>query len=326
MIFLKVFISFLASVICLFLATRNVHWQELKTILSEARVIPVVLGMLISLVTFFLRALRWQILLQPFQKIATFTLLRLQIGGLLINNLLPLRMGELARAYWTGHKTAISRSTILATIFLERILDVSSIAFLAVLLLFAMGFYQLNTLLNFRNAAIFFSVILTLCLSIRWIKERLGKNLVSQKLKNHLPETMLGALENFLSGLKIVQNKTEIIKLSSLSLLIWCVDITILLIFSRSLSFNLTWRQSGLTMVGLILGALIPAPGGVTTYEGGGVAALTFLGIKKSLALSFMLLLHAAQLFWVTLLGIPVLLMEGFSPKKLLKNSSGNSG
>src|SRR3989344_1013263 len=165
-IFLKILVSLGVSAACLYFATKNVDWKVLKEILSGAKLSYIFLGLVVSLITFWLRAVRWRILLSPFQKIPLLTLLRWHIGALLINNLLPLRMGEITRAYWAGHKSSISKSTIFATIVLERLLDVLSLASITVALLFYMGVGRMDSFLTGGNlaaagllvAAIFFAL------------------------------------------------------------------------------------------------------------------------------------------------------------------------
>jgi uncharacterized membrane protein YbhN (UPF0104 family) len=84
------------------------------------------------------------------------------------------------------------------------------------------------------------------------------------------------------------------------------------------MTLKLTWLQAGLTIVGLLLGVMIPAaPGAAGTYEAGGVGALTLMGFKKTISLSFVLLVHGLQYLVVLILGIPILMLEGFSFKSV---------
>ena len=41
----------------------------------------------------------------------------------MVNNILPMRIGEFVRAYFLGSKHNINKATVLVTIFVERILD-----------------------------------------------------------------------------------------------------------------------------------------------------------------------------------------------------------
>lgn len=317
----RILVPLAVSIFALYFSTRNVEWDKLKEIISHANISPMILALSISLITFWLRALRWKILLKPFQKISTLILARWQIGGLLINNFLPLRIGELARTYWAGHKSTLSKSTVLATIMCERILDIASIAFLSILLLFLTGYYKLMNLVMVQNILIAFSVLFIVILFFKFYLNRFNHLSFSSKLKNTLPEKWVLLFEKFISGLKIFKNGTELTKVIFISLVTWSVDIAIVMILSESLKLNLSWSQSGLTMAGLVLGVMVPAaPGAIGTYEAGGVAALMFMGFEKTVALSFVFFLHAFQYLFILMIGIPILMIEGFNPKKMLKN------
>ncbi len=317
----KIVISLIISVLCIYFATRNVQWVELKVILSRAKIFPILLGVLISLVSFCSRAARWQIILQPFQKISFFPLLRWQIGGLLVNNLLPLRGGEFVRAYWAGHKSSLSKSSVLATIFLERILDIGTIAFIALMILTVLGIG--GPLFTPLNLLIFGAILLILFFIAKTYLNRNPQIPFKQKLEKILPEKFKSFVEQFASGLQVVKDKNEIIKLIIISVITWCIDITTIFVMAHSLGVSLSWLGAGFTIVGLVLGVMVPAaPGAAGTYEAGGVIALTLLGVDKTLALSLILLIHAVQYIFVLSIGIPILIAEGFNPKKILNNET----
>lgn len=312
-IILRVIVPLLISALALWAATRNVHWDEVKIIIAQARLAPFIIGFFISLSAFYLRAWRWKILLSPFQNVSIWTLIRWQVGGILINNLLPLRAGEFARAYWAGHKTSVSKSAILATVVIERAFDVGSLAVITLLLLGGMGMIKVKILLILAATG-----LAVLGIWRVW-SQRSSRGLLDQILKL-LPEKIGHAAENFISGLHVLKDGKEIAKLAFLSPVIWSVDIASVAVISMSLGLNLSWDQAGLTMAGLILGVMIPAaPGAVGTYEAGGVHALALMGFDSNLAFSFVALLHIFQMGVTFLLGIPALIMEGFNPKQLYR-------
>ena len=318
MIFLKILGPVLISALCLFLASRNVHWGELKTILASARMLPIAICILIQFLTFWLRAKRWKILLDPFQKIQTQVLCRWQIGALLINYLLPLRIGEFARAYWAGHKSSLSKSTLLATIVVERIMDISSIGCVGVSILFITGFYRYSRFLTLKNlmAVVAIAVLAYALCQYLWKKYSLS---IYEKIKQMLPEKIAVLVEKFMDGLKIFQDKGEVLKVFGLSIVIWSVDIALIAVFSRTLGLNLSWMQAGLLLTGLLLGVMIPAaPGAAGTYEAGGMAAMVMMGVDKTLGFSFIIFMHGFQFLLMLVLGIPILILEGFHPKMIL--------
>lgn len=324
-IILKTALSFSVSGFCLYFVFHNVPWSSLKEILSRAKVTPILLGILATLVTSWLRALRWSLLLKPFQDFPLFTLFRWQMGGLLINNLLPLRMGEFTRAYWAGHKSDIPKTSVFATIVIERLADIGSLFLLAIVLLSSMGLYRFD---YSSPTGIVIAIIITTMFLMAWfVWNRVGMGAISEKLEKFLPHKLALMIEKFVHGLRILKDMREVAKIFFISVLIWSVDIANLTIVSRSLDLNLTWMQAGVTMVGLVLGVMLPAaPGALGTYEALGTSALTLMRFDKALSLSFMILVHASQLLFSFATGIPVLIAEGFSPKKFLleKPENGN--
>ena len=315
------------SVLALWMATRNVNWAGILPMFSRINYFPFVLGFSVSLISLYLRAIRWQILLEPFQELSPWALLRWQIGGILVNNLLPLRMGEIARAYWAGHKSSIPKSAILATIVLERVLDVSCLAGIVVLLLSVMGLSRSSTpCLTPRNLAFASIALAAAFFTVRSILRRKGLEEVLLSVRNIFPGRLAHMIEHFISGLHVLKSKKEVFKLVLLSPVIWAVDIMVIAIMSRSFELNLSWMQAGLTMGGLILGVMIPAaPGAVGTYEAGGKQALVLMGFNPTLAFSFIALLHVMQIGFTFALGIPALMIEGFNPGKLYREMNSAS-
>ncbi len=319
----KILIPLAISALALWLATRNVAWEKIRPILSQAKAAPFLWGFLVSLIAFYLRAVRWQILLLPFQKISPWVLLRWQVGGILVNNLLPLRMGELARGYWAGHKSSVPKSTVIATIVLERSFDLAALIMITAVLFPLMGITKGNPHFTPRNIVLGFIMAAALLAGALFLFKKKSPETLLVKLKKLLPEKLGTIIGNFITGLHVLKDKKEVIKLLLLSPFIWAVDIFVIAIFSRSLDLNLSWLESGVTMGGLVLGMMVPAaPGAVGTYEAGGVHALALIGRDPTLAFSFIALLHVLQMAFIFLVGIPALMIEGFNPKKFYKEMS----
>ena len=74
------------------------------------------------------------------------------------NNILPLRMGELLRAYVVSDKYKISTSKVIGTLVVDRILD------LVALTIFALFFLFNSDLMNIPQWIMIFSIIVTISL------------------------------------------------------------------------------------------------------------------------------------------------------------------
>ena len=90
----------------------------------------------ISLLGHWIRALRWKYLMAPIKKDCKLShLFGAIMIGYAVNNVLP-RVGELVRPYVLGNQEQVSKSAALATVVVERILDLLSFYFIACITLF----------------------------------------------------------------------------------------------------------------------------------------------------------------------------------------------
>ncbi len=70
-----------------------------------------------------IRGLKWKLLLAPLFPAGFYDCFRLQSVGLALNNVLPFRLGEFARAAFAANLFRIPVLTVLSTIVVERVLD-----------------------------------------------------------------------------------------------------------------------------------------------------------------------------------------------------------
>jgi len=116
------------TVLFLGLATRNVDLGQLWVSLEQARLAWLPFIVLIGLADFLIRAARWRLLLSTAKPRAPIWLLfRLEAIGLAINNVLFMRMGELARAFLASRELGVPLATALASVAVERALDVAAL-------------------------------------------------------------------------------------------------------------------------------------------------------------------------------------------------------
>jgi len=124
--------------------TAGSSWREVLRKIGAAftdadyRTLPfmwVILG-----VFYWLKAVRWRLLLKPVGEFDSVReLLPPIMAGFAINNVVPLRAGEVARVFVFARRQQVAMSTVLATVVVERILDA-----LTILCLLALGIAQLE--------------------------------------------------------------------------------------------------------------------------------------------------------------------------------------
>jgi len=128
-------IGLLISLGALWLSFRGLHWAEVGSALRHANyllLLPAAVAMFFSL---YFRAIRWGVLFHPRTDLRVGNLMGTMNIGYSVNNLLPLRVGELVRAYLVGEAEGVSAAHALSTIVVERVLDVLTVVLMLILLL-----------------------------------------------------------------------------------------------------------------------------------------------------------------------------------------------
>src|SRR5580765_2154028 len=78
---------------------------------------------LCTLLGYFVRTVRWQVILSGAARAPFSTLFPILTMGFATNNVLPGRLGEFWRAYLVGRKRNVRKTSALASIFVERVFD-----------------------------------------------------------------------------------------------------------------------------------------------------------------------------------------------------------
>ena len=98
-------IAISAICIALFVFTSDVrHPAKLRRAFSDVNYWWIVASLPVYYAGLWVRTIRWQYLLRPVKRVSTIRLYPVVIVGLMANNLIPARAGELARAYVLGQR------------------------------------------------------------------------------------------------------------------------------------------------------------------------------------------------------------------------------
>src|SRR5437588_12436864 len=128
---LRFLAPFVISGALLLLVANSVRGEadQLTAALSSADWRLIVPAVGLYFIGVWLRSARWGLLL-PEHTVKTTTLFRALLVGFTVNNLLPLRMGEVARAYLLARWAQVSYPATVASLLVERVLDGLSLALL----------------------------------------------------------------------------------------------------------------------------------------------------------------------------------------------------
>ena len=116
-------IGVLLSSTTLYLAFRNVPFQDLAKYFTTIRYIWILPAVTATLISLLLRVARWQIIVGSFHRITFWRAFHPVMIGFMLNCVLPGRLGELARPAVLRSNEPVPFTTGLATVAMERLFD-----------------------------------------------------------------------------------------------------------------------------------------------------------------------------------------------------------
>lgn len=122
---ISIIAGFIVSAALLWLALRNIEFGKLAAIYSRVDAVYLAPAVFLIVLEVFFRGARWRLLLLPSNpSVRVLDAFKLEAAGLALNNILPMRLGELARATFAARLFSVPLLTVLATILVERLLDI----------------------------------------------------------------------------------------------------------------------------------------------------------------------------------------------------------
>lgn len=302
-------IGVVISIILLWLLFRNISFRELGSALATANYWWLLPNIVLVAFAMHQRAFRWKFMLNPIKQVPFSKLLSATCIGFMANNVLPLRLGEFARAYSLAFQDReISKSASLATIFIERmVFDLVVLLAIFGLVVYGSHLPLQDTMADGALIAIVIAIIgvvFVMALALKpersgWFIARLLPFL-SPKVKATVEETVL----KFSKGLEFIKRPRDLAMVSLLTVVLWfLMGISNWFVF-RAFGFDVPLSASFVLLVVVSVSILVPSsPGFVGVYHYGTVWTLVNYGIDKEHALSFALVLHAAQYIPITVMG-----------------------
>jgi uncharacterized protein (TIRG00374 family) len=291
-------------------AFRGQDYGRIRDALRQANYAYMAPALACYLTGVCIRAFRWKVLLRLLIEVPTRQVVPINAVGFMANNVLPLRTGELVRAYVVSQRFGVKKTAALATIAVERLFDGLT------MLGFILAAATVVSLTSELQHIAIFAFLLFVGALIGLFVLTLGGNLrdrllqvVVGPLPTPLADRVERMAESMLSGLGVLRRKTDITLVAGSSVLAWSLEAGTYFWVARAFGSDLTAvlgvPETLLTTGIANLATLIPSgPGYVGTFENGiGLVVNNALGVAKSLALSYAILLHAILFFPVTLWG-----------------------
>lgn len=311
-------VGVLISTACLWYALKDVNLSAMVSGMGRVGVPWVIASVGIGLLSLVVRAIRWRVLLGAVRSVETGPLVSATFVGMMANNLLPARLGEIVRAWVLARREDISVPTVLASIMVERLLDV--LAALTILGLCLAALPELGGTATglLKRAGLVVLLAVASGIAVLWLALRFRERLLrvcdrwSSQQGRTWPSRGLELLLRFVEGLCVFKSGAQVAMVAGLSLFIWAVAIASFHVLAEGFALGLRPLQTALVFVIVLFGVAVPsAPGFVGTFHGFCVAGLGMVaGIEPTQAAAYATLLHGSQWLAVNAIGVGCLLLD----------------
>jgi glycosyltransferase 2 family protein len=293
----------------LWLALRGVSGEEIRSLIAAVRLKWVALALCLYGGGLFLRVIRWHSLLSVLVSASRARVTEALLVGYAFNNLLPARLGELVRADYAKRRMGVTRSAILGSIVVERLLDVFIVVLSLSGGLLVLSFGARHRVEGFEmlqfvsfTGALGASVALLSVGCVLWLRRRgFGFPVLVQRLIADLSD----GLQTF--------GRVNTLQLLLLSGGVWLLEGGAMWSVVRSLDVNLGIAQSAVLLGAASLSTLVPtAPGYLGSYQF--AFALTLSTFSFSVATGIVAA-SIAQVFLlgsVTVSGLAIYMLRSF--------------
>ena len=318
---LRAWLGAAISVVALFLAFRGVDVGGVWRSLLEANYLWLVLAVALVCASIVVRALRWWALFADPGRVPWRGLFGILNVGYLLNNLLPLRAGELARVVLLGQVEHVAPAEGLSTIVVERVVDTLAV----VLLLGAVAPFVPVPHSAVRPVVALAVAMLALALVLLLIAARRAAALrlvawSARILPARFRTPALTHADAAIDGLAALRSPRAAAEVGALTALVYALLGAAMVAPLAAFHLRLSPAGPWFLLAAATLGLVIPSsPGAVGVWEGVVIATLTAIfSVERSLATGIALVSHVVFFAPPMFFGAVYLWRLGMSWSRLL--------
>jgi len=300
--------------------------HEIWSYLKNLNIFHVVIFTLFYILAYFIRSIRWRLILRPIFKMRIMESFSYFMSGMLVNYLIPVRAGEFAKSIFLKKNEGVKISKSLPSIFIDKLTDLFPI--IVVIILIPILAIPISKTLTWIILAILLLYVIFLCILIFSMKSPENMHKILMKLSFLFPakfKLKLGEFyKSFIEGMGILKGRVED------TFLIYFL--TILAVLSESFFVYMIFKSLGLQDIGLIkilfgytlmnLTYILPTPPAqIGSNEFMWVVIFSFaLGLDKNLTGAAVATVHMITTIVIFVLGAISLSSIGIKFSEVLKS------
>lgn len=275
-------LGYVLAIACLYWVLRDFDLHQLLRRLATMNLFWVAAAVLFDVFSNVCQGLRWKLLLRPVAKLTVLRTTHAIYAGLFVNVVLPMKLGEIVRAFLISRWASVKPSSVVPSILLERLADGIWLAIGIVITIFFVPLPR-----RLVEAGDIFGIAILVALVIVAVLARGGR-------RSTQPFTEKKSLASLVRGMSF-----ELKVASRTRGALWSFLLSLLLLLLQGFSFLFVMRAYDLhvplaaafaVFIIVHLGTVIPtAPANVGSYQFFTVLGLTLFGVDKTTAAGFSL-------------------------------------
>jgi uncharacterized protein (TIRG00374 family) len=302
------------SVLLLAWTLRGVEIREVMHVLADSNIAMFALATLVATAIYPLRALRWRYILWPVkQRIELGPLWRSTAIGMMVNNVIPARAGEIARAFALSREERDVRfPAAIASLAIDRVLDAILIIVLLIVAMVDPSFpsdtliagQPVRTYAYVATAVAGAALVMLFALALfpqQFVRvfER-----VASKVAPHFVERLSKLLHSFADGLAVLRSPGLLLQVFFWTAIHWLLCAVSFWLGMKAVGIDAPYTAALFVQSLIAIGVAAPAaPGFFGIFEFFGTEGLAIYGVPRDLAVSWAIGFHLLSFIPITLLG-----------------------
>ncbi len=307
-------LGILLAILFIWLTARQINLDELKKAFVGTTTSWAIAGLIVFSVGYACRVERWRLMLnQDNPSLKWSHCAGPLLGSFAANNVLPFRAGDVLRAFAFNGRLGVSSGIVVATLFVERLLDLLMVLVLlgVALAIFGLDVSGFAGVGSIALIAIAIGILLLLLFPQLFAPVAIASGKFVACVAPKQGKKLLDEISKGLVTLVYLAKGDTMIRLVAWSLAAWLAEGCVFWFAALALSSIATPAAGWLALPVGTLATLIPStPGYVGTFDYFTVRAMSALGNNTVVSTAYALLVHA--LLWLppTLIGGLYLLLH----------------
>ncbi len=305
-------IGALLSVALIYWTLRGVSAAEVATRLSHANMWLFAAATFCATAIFALRARRWRTILDPVVgTLPMGPLWRATAIGMMVNNVVPARAGEIARAFALTREAPVPFATSLASLAVDRLFDAIVLLLLAATALFDPSLTN-ETLIGrpltsfATSAGTVVLLLLALLYALVFFPQQLLQlfELFARRVSPAVEDRGRRMLQTFFQGLSVLRSPGHFTAVFGWTVAHWMLNAIGFWLSFRAVGINAPFSAALFLQAFIALGTAVPAlPGFFGVFEYMSVQGLAIYGVTREQAATWAIGYHLFSFIPITLIG-----------------------